>query len=82
MKTNNHFLIALIALTFSLSSCNKNYDIKPSENENFSEYFTCKVNGVEFSPDATFYCINRNFSFYPAETAGQPANSLVIYGRD
>ncbi|NEN25171.1 hypothetical protein G3O08_16845 [Cryomorpha ignava] len=72
----------LILLSTSFSCC-KDDDNKPGdENENFSEYFTCKINGVEFNPTGTFNCNNLSFYYYQEETGGVPAGSMVISGRN
>lgn len=75
------FLISVILAT-SFSCC-KDDDNKPSDqNENFSEYFTCKINGVEFDPKGTFNCNNLSFYYYQQETGGVPAGSMLLSGRD
>lgn len=79
MKHRKIFL-ALCALLAMSSSCEKDDDLH--DDSSFAEYFTCKINGVEFNPRGTFTCNHLSFYYYENATAGVPAGSMVISGRD
>ena len=79
-KRQLFLLIALLAMTLS---CCKDDDDKPGdENENFSEYFTCKINGVEFKTRSDWGCDGKSFYYYPAGTSGLEEGYMLITGKN
>lgn len=79
MKHRKIFL-ALCALLAMSSSCEKDDDLR--DDSSFGEYFTCKINGVEFKPQGTFTCNNLSFYYYQEPIGDQEPNYLVISGFD
>jgi|SRR5690554_1292328 len=73
--------IILIALILITNSCCKDDDLQ-GDSGSFSEYFTCKINGVEFDTQGTFYCLDKAFYFYNAGDGGLPDSYMLIYGRN
>ena len=81
MNKIRHLLILTVVLTTSFS-CKKDKNDRPKGNENFSEFFSCKINGDEFNPRGTFSCNNQSFYFYSAGMGGLEDSYMVIYGKD
>lgn len=73
------FLIFFI-LSLSAGSCKKDDDDNVSDN--FSEYFKCKINGVEFTSRSNFNCDGKAFHYYPAGAGGLDNGYMLISGRD
>jgi len=73
------FLIFFI-LSLSAGSCKKDDDDNVSDN--FSEYFKCKINGVQFTPRSDFNCNGKTFYYYPAGAGGLDDGYMLILGRD
>ena len=82
MKNFKTFALLFVLLATSFSCCKDDDDNPPGENESFSEYFTCKINGVEFDPQGSFTCNNLSFYYYQEEIGGVPSGSMLISGRD
>jgi hypothetical protein len=87
MKNSNptkQFIFSLFILCLSFSYCKKGDNDQSSggQGDNFSEYFTCKINGEEFDPRGDFICINETFYYYPAGTGGLEEAYMLISGTD
>ncbi len=73
----------LILISLSAGSCKKDDDDNPNNNsDNFSEYFSCKINGVEFTTRSDFNCNGESFYYYPAGAGGVVDGYMLISGRD
>jgi|SRR5690554_1841552 len=79
MKHRKIFL-ALCALLAMSSSCEKDDDLR--DDSSFGEYFTCKINGVEFKPQGTFTCNNLKFYYYQEALGGVEPNYMLLSGYD
>lgn len=77
-----YLILTTILLVTSFSCCKDDDDSPPGDSDSFSEYFTCKINGVEFNPQGTFTCNNMSFYYYQEAVGGVPAGSMVIVGHD
>jgi len=75
-------LIIFLALGLSAMGCNKDDDDPSEVSDNFSEYFTCKINGVPFSGRSNFNCSGRSFYYYPAGAGGPDNAYMLISGRN
>jgi hypothetical protein len=87
MKNTNYtkqFIFSLFIICLGFSCCKDDDDDNQPPGEsasgNFSEYFTCKINGVEFEPQGTFSCNHEVFYYYPAGTAGLEESYMLIKG--
>lgn len=76
------FLI-FFALGFLASACKKDDVSNPSnESQNFSEYFYCKINGEEFTPQGNPYCNSKAFHFYTKGSGGLDDSYMLIRGQN
>ena len=82
MKRIRYLILTTVLLATSFSCCKDDDDNPPGENENFSEYFTCKINGVEFKTASTFYCNGRSFYYYEAGMGGLEDSYMLLKGKN
>ena len=82
MNKIRYLLLLTVLLTTSFSCCKDDDDNPPGENENFSEYFTCKINGVEFNTASTFYCNGMSFYYYEAGMGGLEDSYMLLKGKN
>jgi hypothetical protein len=62
MKHPTKTLLVFLLICLSVNSCKKDDDDNPSnDSDNFSEYFKCKINGVEFNTRSDFNCNGKTF---------------------
>ncbi len=66
MKGTRLLTISMLILCTTFCCCKKDDDNgNPEDSDSFSEYFTCKVNGVDFFPLSDFTCNGKLFGYYP-----------------
>jgi hypothetical protein len=83
MKHPTKILLLFILIFLTANSCKKDDDDNPSnDSDNFSEYFKCKINGVEFTTRSDFNCNGKTFYYYPAGAGGLDDGYMLISGRD
>lgn len=83
MKHPTKTLLFFLLIFLTANSCKKDDDDNPSnDSDNFSEYFTCKINGVEFTPRSDFNCNGKTFYYYPAGAGGLDEAYMIVSGRD
>jgi len=82
MKRIRYLILLTILLTTSLSCCKDDDDNPSNDSDNFSEYFKCKINGVEFTTRSDFNCNGKTFYYYPAGAGGLEEAYMIISGRD
>lgn len=80
MKKTLCLTLATALLATSMSCCKDDDDNPPGNGDSFSEYFTCKINGVEFNTNSTFYCNGTSFYFYEAGMGGLENSYMIIRG--
>ncbi|NEN25168.1 hypothetical protein G3O08_16830 [Cryomorpha ignava] len=82
MKKIRYLFLISVILTTSFSCCKDDDGLQSDDQGNFAEYFTCKINGVEFNPTGTFNCNNLSFYYYKEATAGIDAGYFLLSGVD
>ncbi len=83
MKHPTKIFLFFLLICLSVNSCKKDDDDNPSnDSDNFSEYFTCKINGEEFTTRSDFNCNGKSFYYYPAGAGGLDQGYMLISGRD
>lgn len=83
MKHPTKTLLFFLLIFLTANSCKKDDDDNPSnDSDNFSEYFKCKINGVEFTTRSDFNCNGKTFYYYPAGVGGVDSAYMLISGRN
>lgn len=83
MKHPTKTLLFFLLIFLTANSCKKDDDDNPSnDSDNFSEYFKCKINGVEFTGRSNFNCNGNSFYFYPAGAGGLDDGYMLIAGEN
>jgi hypothetical protein len=83
MKHPTKILLLFILIFLTANSCKKDDDDNPSnDSDNFSEYFKCKINGVEFTTRSDFNCNGERFYYYPAGAGGLDEAYILLAGTD
>lgn len=82
MKKIRYLILTAILLATSFSCCKDDDDNPPGDNDSFSEYFTCKINGVEFNTYSTFYCNSKSFYYYETGMGGLEESYMIIRGEN
>ncbi len=77
----NSILLFLLILT-TACCCKTNDNKKPDEDNNFAQYFRCKVNGEDFHNRGDLTCESLLFDYYPEAINGTPQGYLVLSGRN
>jgi len=83
MKHPTKISLFFLLIFLTANSCKKDDDDSPSnDSDNFSEYFKCKINGVEFTTRSDFNCNGKTFYYYPAGAGGLDEAYMIVSGRD
>ncbi len=77
----NSILLFLLILT-TACCCKTDDNPKPDEDNNFSQYFRCKVNGEDFQSTGDLTCEPLLFDYYPEAGNGVPQGYLGMRGRN
>ncbi|NEN25893.1 hypothetical protein G3O08_20590 [Cryomorpha ignava] len=77
----NTIILFLLILT-TACCCKSGDDNKPDEDNNFAQYFRCKVNGEDFQSTGDLTCEPLLFNYFPDSIFGTPQGYLVLRGRN
>ena len=82
MEKIRYLILTTILLATSMSCCKDDDDKLQGDDDSFSEYFTCKINGVEFNTNSTFSCNGKSFYYYEAGMGGLENSYMLIKGEN